>query len=140
MPYDRATVVACLTRHFDILIRTAYLPASSVRRPPPTGWSDADLAVDVLRALGRSEMVIDLLRYLPYLPRPDEGVESKWEVWPETEAISYLRDGGNLGGVVAEECRGVGKVGMGMGWVEMGLMPKEGEWREGMVSLSGGRH
>jgi hypothetical protein len=66
MAYDRDVVVNCITRHYDVLIRMAYLDPAAVRHSPPEGWSDDELAVDVLRSSNRSDNVVDVLRYLPY--------------------------------------------------------------------------
>jgi hypothetical protein len=47
--------------------RAAYLNPHTIGAPPPDGWSDEQLVVDILRTLGRTERVIDLLRYMPYI-------------------------------------------------------------------------
>jgi hypothetical protein len=67
MAYDRDTVVGFLKRHYDLLIQMAYLDAAAIEHPPRSGWSDSQLAVDILRVLGRSKKAIDLVRHLPYL-------------------------------------------------------------------------
>jgi hypothetical protein len=50
----------------------AYLDPAQIECPPPSGWSDDQLAVDILRGLGRSGKVIDLLQHLPYLRENDD--------------------------------------------------------------------
>ncbi|KAF6824175.1 hypothetical protein CMUS01_10362 [Colletotrichum musicola] len=63
----------------------AYLEPDQVRWPPePEGWSDSELNVDALQVLGRSGMVIELLRRLPYPAVP------KTEVYSATWTLSYL--------------------------------------------------
>ncbi|KZL64185.1 alpha beta hydrolase fold protein [Colletotrichum incanum] len=95
--YNRDDVVAGLTQFYLTLTRTAYIPASYVDFPPPGGWTDADLDVGALRALRRSETVIDLLRHLPY-PRPmhDGPRPGPWNVAPKSKAVRYLRQMGSF--------------------------------------------
>ncbi|TID02732.1 hypothetical protein CH35J_004671 [Colletotrichum higginsianum] len=90
--YNRDDVVAGLTQYYLTLTSTAYVPASYVDFPPPGGWTDADLDVGALRALRRSETVIDLLRHLPY-PRPmhDGPRPGPWNVAPGSKPVRYLR-------------------------------------------------
>ncbi|KAI4693516.1 uncharacterized protein J4E88_001889 [Alternaria novae-zelandiae] len=94
MPYDRDVVVSCIERHYDLLVRMAYLDPDTILRPPPEGWSDEQLAVDTLQEWKRSDRVIDLLRHLPYLSK-NMG-DSKYEVYIVTEACNYLRNYGWL--------------------------------------------
>jgi hypothetical protein len=74
-----STIITCLNHRYNLLTRLAHLPPFLLLRPPSTGWTDAELAVDILRAFGRSEAVIELLRHLPYLPHMN-GV-GIYEVW-----------------------------------------------------------
>ncbi|KAI4930782.1 uncharacterized protein J4E92_004614 [Alternaria infectoria] len=94
MPYDRDVVVSCIERHYDLLVRMAYLDSDTILRPPPEGWSDEQLAVDTLQEWKRSDRVIDLLRHLPYLSR--NMFDDKHEVYIVTEACNYLRNYGWL--------------------------------------------
>lgn len=109
----------------------AYLDPAAIQSPPLQGWSDDELAVDELRALGRSENVIHLLRRLPFL-RQDLHDE-KWEVYEETRSLSYLRGAGFLGGGrTPEACRS-------QGLFKLGLMPFDAAYPPGMISLTAGR-
>ncbi|CAN9115525.1 unnamed protein product [Alternaria alternata] len=93
MPYDRDVVVNCIQRHYDLLVRMAYLDPDVVLHPPPEGWSDEQLVVDTLQERKRSERVIDLLRHMPYLSKNMDTV-GKYEVYIETDACTYLRNYG----------------------------------------------
>ncbi|KAJ0160348.1 hypothetical protein CTA2_8122 [Colletotrichum tanaceti] len=95
--YNRDDVVAGLTRYYLTLTSSAYVPASYVDFPPAGGWTDADLDVGALRALRRSETVIDLLRHLPY-PRPmhDGPRPGPWNVAPGSKPVRYLRHLGSF--------------------------------------------
>jgi hypothetical protein len=93
MPYDRDVVVNCIKRHYDLLVRMAYLDPDVVLHPPPEGWSDEQLVVDTLQERKRSERVIDLLRHMPYLSKNMDTV-GKYEVYIETDACTYLRNYG----------------------------------------------
>ncbi|KAI4917814.1 hypothetical protein J4E85_009906 [Alternaria conjuncta] len=94
MPYNRDVVVSCIEKHYDLLVRMAYLDPDTILRPPPEGWTDEQLAVDTLQEWKRSDRVIDLLRHLPYLSK-NMG-DSKYEVYIVTEACNYLRNYGWL--------------------------------------------
>ncbi|KAK7931045.1 hypothetical protein PG985_001757 [Apiospora marii] len=130
MTYDPEAIATCVRRHYELLVKLAYLDPAVVQSPPPQGWSDDELAVDVLRALGRSENVICLLRRLPFL-RQDLHDE-KWEVYEETRPLSYLRRAGVLGGRTPEACRS-------QGLHKLGLMPFDAAYPPGMISLTAGR-
>lgn len=62
----------------------------SSRIRTPSGRSDDQLAVEILRGLGRLEKVVDLLQHLPYLRENDD--DEKWQIYPKTRATSYLRE------------------------------------------------
>ncbi|KAF2833365.1 hypothetical protein CC86DRAFT_365284, partial [Ophiobolus disseminans] len=94
MPYDRDIVINCIERHYDLLVRMAYLDPGVILRPPPEGWSDEQLAVDTLQKWKRSDKVIDLLRHMPYLSK--NMFTDKYDVYIETEASIYLRNFGWL--------------------------------------------
>ncbi|KAH7014102.1 uncharacterized protein B0I36DRAFT_397410 [Microdochium trichocladiopsis] len=90
--YDRDVLVALVRRHYDLLVVMGHLHPAALQAPlEPDGWSDAQLNVDALRALGRSEVVIDLLRHLPY-PRAGSGRRADASVHYETKVLSYLRN------------------------------------------------
>ncbi|KAL0777343.1 hypothetical protein CaCOL14_006861 [Colletotrichum acutatum] len=95
--YNRDDVVAGLTQYYSALTRLAYIPSTYVDFPPPGGWTDADLDIGALRALRRSEVVIDLLRHLPYArPMHDGPRPGPWNVAPQTKAVRYLRHMGHF--------------------------------------------
>jgi hypothetical protein len=104
MAYDRDVVVRCIKRHYKLLVKAAYFDPTEVRYPPDEGWSDEQLAVDILRVFGRSEEVIDLLRRLPYIKQLDGG--DKDEVYFESRHLSYLRDTSPFRSLTVEECQG----------------------------------
>ncbi|OLN83423.1 hypothetical protein CCHL11_03112 [Colletotrichum chlorophyti] len=95
--YNRDDVVSGLTQYYLNLTRLAYIPSSYIDFPPSTGWTDAELDVGALRALRRSEKVIDLLRHLPY-PRPmlDGPRPGPWNIAPRAKAVRYLRHMGDF--------------------------------------------
>ncbi|OBT61903.1 hypothetical protein VE03_08746 [Pseudogymnoascus sp. 23342-1-I1] len=82
-PYSRDTLVHCLTRFYTTLSDMGYIRPSSILYPPPSGWSDTRISANILTLTGRNETVIDLVKHLPYLTK-------EYQVWPETEHLSYL--------------------------------------------------
>jgi len=131
MAYDRDLVVHCIKRHYELLVKAAYFDSAEVRYPPDEGWSDKQLPVDVLRAFGRSEEVIDLLRHLPYIKQLDG--DDKDEVYFETRHLSYLRDTWPFISLTVEECQG-------KQLSDKLLMPRPADWPAGFISLTRDQH
>lgn len=107
-------------------MKAAYLDPKEVRYPPDEGWSDEQLAIDVLGAFGRSEEVIDLLRHLPYIKQLDG--DDKDEVHFETRHLSYLRDAWPCKSLNVEECRG-------KQLSDKLMMPRPADWPAGFKSF-----
>lgn len=127
MAYDRDLVVRCIKRHYALLVKAAYFDSTEIRYPPDEGWSDEQLAVDIMRAFGRSEEVIDLLRYLPYIKQPDG--DSKDEIYFETQHLSYLRDTWPFKYLTVEKCQG-------KKLFDKLLMPSPQDWPASFVALT----
>lgn len=93
--YDRDALVSLVKRHYKLLVDMGHLHPRALQAPDEAGWTDAELNVDALRILGRSETVIDLLRHLPYpragFPGSDEAGDDA-VVYYETKALSYLKN------------------------------------------------
>ena len=131
MAYDRDVVVNCIKRHYALLVKAGYFDSLEVRHPPDEGWSDSQLAVNVLRAFGRSDKVIDLLRYLPYIKQLDGDDQD--EVYFETQHLSYLRDTWPFRSLTVEKCHG-------KQLADKLLMPHPADWPAGFVSLTRHQH
>jgi hypothetical protein len=127
MTYNRDVVVRCIKRHYELLVKAAYFDPTEIRYPPEEGWSDEQLAVDVLRVFGRSVTVIDLLRHLPYIKQLDG--DNKDEVYFETRHLSYLRDTRPFVSLTAEKCQGKHL------WEKL-LMPGTEDWPAGCIALT----
>ncbi|KAI9154651.1 hypothetical protein HJFPF1_07208 [Paramyrothecium foliicola] len=125
MAYDRDLVVKCITRHYELLVEMGSFESSMVQYPPPEGWDDEMLIVDILRHYERSDKVIDLLRHLPYV-KPSGGPDTRY-VHLDTRSLSYLR-GQNAFSTTTPGHTGC----MGL----MGLMPDDYESPPSLVSLS----
>lgn len=131
MAYDRDVVVNCIKRHYELLVKAAYFDPAEVRYPPDEGWNDEQLAADVLRAFGRLEEVIDLLRHLPYIKQLDG--DDRDEVWFQTRHLSYLRDTWPCKSLTAEYCQG-------KNLSEKLMMPGPENWPPGFISLTRDQH
>lgn len=86
--YNPGDVIRGLAEYYQLLSQAAYFPPSTIDVPPPEGWSDAQLDIDLLRTFGRSDTIVDLLRHLPYVQGNPNG---EWQIAPETFAVRYLR-------------------------------------------------
>ena len=118
MAYDRDVVVCCFKRHYELLVRSAYFDSAEIRYPPDEGWSDEQLAVDIMRAFGRSEEVIKQL----------DG-DSKDEVYFQTRHLSYLRDTWPFKSLTVEKCQG-------KQLFDKLLMPSPEDWPAGFIALT----
>ncbi len=87
MPYSRDSVVRRVTQYYELLEKLAYIDDSEIARPPPTGWTDEQLHVEMLMAAERSGKVVDLVRHLPYL-----RCDRELEVYAPCRIVSYLRE------------------------------------------------
>ncbi|KAL5119440.1 hypothetical protein ACEQ8H_002710 [Pleosporales sp. CAS-2024a] len=96
MAYDRDVVFNCIKRHYELLVKAAYFDPAQVRYPPDEGWNDEQLAADVLRAFGRSEEVIDLLRHLPYIKQLD-GDDRDEVFYMQSGQVTQIRQRRSLG-------------------------------------------
>jgi len=129
MVHKRDILVACIKRHYDLLIRFAYLDPNAILHPPPSGWSDEQLAIDILRSLGRTETVIDLLRHLPYIK---VGYLDRYEIMVETIPINYLRDTKRFRNLTVENCEGKSVH-------DLYLFLVDANWPASFISLTEGR-
>jgi hypothetical protein len=127
MAYDRDVVVRCFRRHYELLVKAAYFDPAEIRYPPEEGWSDEQLAVDILRVFGRSEAVIDLLRHLPYIKQLDGDFRD--EVYLGSQSLSYLRDTPPMQSLTVEKCQG-------KQLSDELLMPGPEDWPAGFIALT----
>ncbi|KAL0932119.1 uncharacterized protein CTRU02_213072 [Colletotrichum truncatum] len=127
MSVNNSTIVSCINRHYETLLKMGYIDLSDISVPPNAGWSDEQLHVDALRAMGRSEKVIDLLRLIPYL-RENETADSV-EIYPETFQLRYLRDGRWFGTATEEEFSNTSML-------DLGFAPFDGPVPADMISLT----
>lgn len=131
MAYDRDVVVRCIKRHYELLLKAAYFDPREIQFPPDEGWSDEQLAVDIMRVLGRTEEVIDLLRHLPYIKQLDGGWED--EVYLYTQHLSYMRDTSPFKSSTVEKCQG-------KTMFDKLLMPGDADWPASFIALSRDTH
>lgn len=69
--YDRDTTVA-VVRDYYYFLAMMYLDEDRIMEPPPGGWPH--ITPDSMRALGKTDEVVDMLRHLPYIN--ESGVSS----------------------------------------------------------------
>ncbi|OKL64467.1 hypothetical protein UA08_00997 [Talaromyces atroroseus] len=89
--------ISAVSNFYKVITKLAYIDPAALVYPPgsseatditTSGWPNINTAE--LRKRGKTDEVITLLRYLPYLRRP-ESPDSKrrWMVAPDTIAIAY---------------------------------------------------
>ncbi|KAK2016667.1 hypothetical protein LZ32DRAFT_626057 [Colletotrichum eremochloae] len=94
---DRDEIAQSLAAYYSVLARACYFSPEDIQSPPTEGWSDLELDVDALRALRRSDKVIDLLRHIPYIKACKGGDKPvQWPILVRSRAIRYLRDDGDF--------------------------------------------
>lgn len=72
---------------YTTLTKFPYLPASDIITPPVTGWPQADVAN--FRKLGKTDLVVEVLKHLPYI-RVDDNRE--WRIgYDDTLPITYVK-------------------------------------------------
>jgi hypothetical protein len=81
--YSRDETVQAITAFYKHLIKHPYLPDDVLKIPPPSGWTTID--EPALRAIGKTDTVIDLLRHLPYLCGKRDG----WTIAYETVPVDF---------------------------------------------------
>jgi hypothetical protein len=81
---SRDDIVAAVTSFYDFLTTFPYLPPSAIETPPPEGWPESDRAV--LRKLGKTDFVVELLSHLPYI------CDRAWHVGYDTQPLHYIGD------------------------------------------------
>lgn len=89
---SHSEIADALTAFYKQVIRHPHLDDAALNFPPSSGWETIDSAV--LRELGKSEAVTELLRHLPYLEAP--GRYDRLLVQYETVAIAYTQNPSTL--------------------------------------------
>ena len=81
-------MVEPIASFYAALARFPYLPASDILTPPAaTGWPAADVAH--FRKLGKTDLVVEVLRHMPYLRADDNR---GWRIGcDDTLPITYVR-------------------------------------------------
>ncbi|KAG9965700.1 hypothetical protein KCU61_g1553, partial [Aureobasidium melanogenum] len=97
--YDRDIAVEAIRSYYKFLTTIPAIQASDILEPPTGGWPS--IITTSLAILGKDEIVIDLLRHLPYIRRTHSGNEN---ISYDTVAINYsnakLRDNRSLDNLV----------------------------------------
>lgn len=70
--YSRDELVATISDFYTFLTRL-HIPASVVKYPPPEGW--ANITPETTKRSGKSALVIDLIKHLPYIDEADAREE-----------------------------------------------------------------
>jgi hypothetical protein len=83
--FSRDDTVAGLLGFYRQILRLPYIDESDLITPPASGWDSID--EEALRAQGKTDSVIDLLRHLPYIHAPLE------DEYPLPGHCVYLTEG-----------------------------------------------
>lgn len=134
--YDRAAIVAAITRYYETLAKMAWFSPKLIQYPPPGGWVDREfLPADKLRLLGFNERVADLLRHMPYIDIDEENDEVPWPVYLDNSVPErYLRDNPQLTDDLTEDQAGPEALNAS------GISPWPQRTPAGLVPLAGGRY
>lgn len=78
--YSRDETVNAILALYQQLIKHPYLDETALKIPPASGWDTID--AEALRAIGKTDTVVDLLRHLPYLDGRGDGYLVAYETIP----------------------------------------------------------
>ncbi len=78
-------IVTPISSFYTLLSTYPYLPASNILTPPFSGWSAQDIAN--LRKLGKTDLVVEVLKHLPYIRT--EGCKGHL-TYEDTLPIAYV--------------------------------------------------
>jgi hypothetical protein len=78
--YSRDETARAIAAFYKHLTKHPYLDDTALIIPPTSGWDH--LADKALRAIGKNDTVIDLLRHLPYLCGKNGGYMIAYETIP----------------------------------------------------------
>ena len=78
--YSRDETVKAILAFYQQLTKHPYLDETALKIPPASGWDNIDQ--EALRAIGKTDTVIDLLRHLPYLDGRSDGYLIAYETVP----------------------------------------------------------
>ncbi|KAJ4294406.1 hypothetical protein N0V90_008096 [Kalmusia sp. IMI 367209] len=107
---------------FYTFLTTFYIPSSSLKRPPPAGWPN--ITKERTKEFGKSPLVIDLLKHLPYIDEEDSRIQYKCDVvdWSLYSAEGFTAAGQDEDGPTGE--MGIRR------WIEERAEEKENEGHE----------
>jgi hypothetical protein len=83
-PYSRDATIALVQDFYLFLTRLPRLSPSDIKSAPPSGWPE--LADSFLGALGKTPVVNELIRHLPYISTDGQG---NAQIAPETSVIRW---------------------------------------------------
>ncbi|KAH0365600.1 hypothetical protein KCU65_g5971, partial [Aureobasidium melanogenum] len=82
--YDRNVAVEAIGSYYKFLATIPAIQASDILEPPTGGWPS--ITTESLAALGKDEVVVDLLRHLPYIGHTHDGNKN---ISYDTAVINY---------------------------------------------------
>jgi hypothetical protein len=71
---------------FYTFFATFFIPESTLKRPPPGGWPN--ITLESTASFGKSQCVIDLIKYLPYIDEKDTH-EMTTNIHYRSDVIDY---------------------------------------------------
>ncbi|CAD0107401.1 unnamed protein product, partial [Aureobasidium uvarum] len=85
LSYSRPETIAAITDFYTFYIKLPYLDPGALVFAPTSGWTTIDTTE--LKARGKTDEVIDLLRHLPYLSHP--STRGGWTIDQGCSHIQY---------------------------------------------------
>jgi hypothetical protein len=83
---DNLKEIVSIIDEFYTFLATFYIPASALKRPPPGGWPNITNKSTV--GFGKSQCVIDLIKFLPYIDAKDAG-EMITNIHYKSDVVDY---------------------------------------------------
>ena len=93
--YSHSATIEAITSFYEFLVGL-HLPASVLKRPPPTGWPH--LTSTSLSFLDKTPTVIELMRHIPYIEAPPYSDPDQYQIYEKTICNDFMGEGFWTGG------------------------------------------
>ena len=126
-------IVEPISSFYALLSTFPYLPATDILTPPSAGWAPRNIAN--FRKLGKTDLVVEILKHLPYIRTDDNR---KWRLgYDDTIPITYVEVPGSWDGAEHRLAKLEGQADQGFLW-NSGIEPHGQRLDKHVLALTNG--